>query len=443
MKKTRLAFLLGVAALTGVFWAMGVRAEESRVYTLEESLEEAFANNWQLKAEEERIAQARFVQQQARADFFPKLSMSYGYTRLDQENYLDLPMADGRTRRIVFAYRDNYQLRGTVSQPIFTGFALTSTYRLAELGIDQSGLEVALAKLDLALQVKEAYFNVLIADKAVDVTEKQTAALESNLEVTQSFYDVGIIPVNDLLKVEVDLGNAQQELVSARNAARLARAAFNVVLARPVEAPAEVADILAYRPEGVDFERMRQAALEKRPEIILVDNRLQQVAQEMVLVKSRYYPEVAFNYDYVKQGDSITVSGYPFEEGDFWEASVGLSWTFWEWKKTHYQVKEKESLQTQILKIRKALEEQIGFEVKEAILRLENAVENIPTTQKAVAQGEENLRVNEERYKAQVNTITNVLDAQFQLTRARVNYYRALYNFNLARANLKRAVGTY
>ena len=65
------------------------------------------------------------------------------------------------------------------------------------------------------------------------------------------------------------------------------------------------------------------------------------------------------------------------------------------------------------------------------------------TTEKAVQQGEENLRVNEERYKAQVTTITEVLDAQSLLTQARVNYYKALYSHNLARARLQRALGTY
>ena len=75
------------------------------------------------------------------------------------------------------------------------------------------------------------------------------------------------------------------------------------------------------------------------------------------------------------------------------------------------------------------------------MLEIATAKENIPTTRKAVEQGEENLRVNEERYKAQVTTITEVLDAQTLLTRARVNYFRALYDHNLAKARLQRALG--
>ncbi|MDY7037322.1 MAG: TolC family protein, partial [Thermodesulfobacteriota bacterium] len=66
-----------------------------------------------------------------------------------------------------------------------------------------------------------------------------------------------------------------------------------------------------------------------------------------------------------------------------------------------------------------------------------------PTTIKAVEQAEENLRVSQERYKAQVTTSTEVLDAQTLLTQARTNYYNALYDHNLAKAKLLRAKGEY
>ena len=83
------------------------------------------------------------------------------------------------------------------------------------------------------------------------------------------------------------------------------------------------------------------------------------------------------------------------------------------------------------------------LEIKKAILDLQETEKNIPTTKKAVEQAEENLRVSEERYKAQVTTSTEVLDAQTLLSQARTNYYNALYNHSLAKASLLRAVGEY
>jgi len=98
-------------------------------------------------------------------------------------------------------------------------------------------------------------------------------------------------------------------------------------------------------------------------------------------------------------------------------------------------------LKEELIQTKLALEDDIRLDIKKAVLALKNAAENIPTTSKAVEQGKENLRVNMERYKAQMNTVTEILDAETLLTRARVNYYKALYKHNLAKAQLERALG--
>jgi len=425
------------------FHAPGVSAQKKKVFNLEESISEALENNWSLKATEEKIDQAFSVKQQARAEFLPKLGMTYGYTRLSEpvtiRSGAGLPGLDG----VPLSSQDNYQWKGTVTQPLFTGFALVSSYKLAALGIDQSETEVELEKLNLALRVKEAYFAILIADKAVEVAEKDVESRESNVDVASSFYKVGMIPVNDLLKAEVELANSQQNLIKARNGSRLARAAFNIVLSRPVNEPAEVEDVLVYKPERVSFEEYLAQALKNRPEIKLIDINILRTDQQIRLAGSRNYPEISLMYDYIKEGDEPNVSGSSFHDAGRWEATAVCTWTLWEWGKTYYSVKEKEGLKRELIQTRLSLEDLIRLELKDAILRMETAEENIPSTKKAVAQGEENLRVNNERYKAQVTTITEVLDAQTLLTQARVNYYRALYSHNLARASLLRALGTY
>jgi len=417
----------------------GFSQEKGHVYTLQESIDEAFANNWSLKANKEQVDQAIQVKKQARAEFLPKFSVSYGYTRMSDA--LRFKSALGGDIKLTSV--DNFNSRAAVKQPLFTGFALLSSYELAKLGIDQSEMNVELEKLGLALNVKEAYFNILISDKGIEVAESDVEFRESNLNVARSFYNVGMVPINDVLRAEVELANAQQNLVTARNTARLARYSFNTVLSRPIHASVDVQDILAFKPEKENFDEYVEQALENRPEMKLININILQVGEETRLVKSKYYPEIGLGWEYLREGENWDVSGDVFHQDPRWEATAMLSWTFWEWGKTHYAVKEKESLKREVMKTKLALEDSIRLELKDAILRMENAEENIPTTQKAIKQGEENLRVNEERYKAQVTTITEVLNAQSLLTRARENYYIALYNYHLAAAKLQRALGKY
>ncbi|MEE9420739.1 MAG: TolC family protein [Desulfatiglandaceae bacterium] len=412
-------------------------AQETKVYTLQESIAEALANNWSLRAKQEKLDQATSVKNQARADFLPKLSTTYGYTRLGADRKIRY------LQDLTIGTRDNYWWQGTVTQPLFTGFALLSTYRLAQLGIDQSKMEIELEKLDLALNVKQTYFEILAADKALEAFEKAEEALASHVKVARSFYEVGMIPINDLLESEVELGNAQHDVIRALNATQLSRSTFNTVLSRPVNAKVEVEDILVHEPEGGSFQEYLQKALKGRPEMRLIEINILQGDQRIRLARSKNYPEVVLTFDYMKEGDTLDVSGSDVHEADEWQAGAALSWTFWEWGKTYYAVKEQESLKKELIKTRMALEDQIQLQIKDGVLGLEEAEKNIPITQKAVEQGEENLRVSEERYKAQVSTSTEVLDAQRYLTTARVNNFNAYYNYHLAKARLLWAMGEF
>ncbi|MBW1782098.1 MAG: TolC family protein [Deltaproteobacteria bacterium] len=424
--------------LSMVFFPEAGLAQGKKVYTLEEAVKEALANNWKLKAKEEKIDQAKYYKNQARAEFLPKLSTSYGYTR-----YGSLRTTDIQGRKYSVGSLNNYEWRGTVRQPIFMGFALISAYRLAELGIDQADLEVQLEQLDLALSAKTAYFDILTADMAVETTQKAYEALESHAEVARNFYKVGMIPVNDLLQSEVEAGNAKHNLMKAQNDARLARANFNKILSRPVSAEVDVVQIKVLEPRVGDFQAYLEKALKNRPEIKLIDNNLLQTDQRITYTESKIYPEVAFRWDYIKEGDSPSVNGGSGLEPSNWEASVGMTWTFWEWGKTYYAVKQQESIKNELLKTKMELEENIQLQIKDAVLNIQTAEANIPITRKAVEQGEENLRVSQERYKAQVSTSTEVLDAQRYLTDARVFHFNALFQYHLAKARLQRAMGDY
>jgi len=79
--------------------------------------------------------------------------------------------------------------------------------------------------------------------------------------------------------------------------------------------------------------------------------------------------------------------------------------------------------------------------VKNAFLLLHEAQAQIQVAKKAIEQSEENYRINSERYREQVGTATAVIDAATILTKARSDYFNALGDFNIGRANLERATG--
>ena len=84
----------------------------------------------------------------------------------------------------------------------------------------------------------------------------------------------------------------------------------------------------------------------------------------------------------------------------------------------------------------------ITLQVRSAYVDTLEVEYNIEVTEKAIEQAEEDFRINQSRYQAQLSTTTDVLDAQTRLTRARINYFNALYNYQISLKRLAWATGT-
>jgi outer membrane protein len=117
------------------------------------------------------------------------------------------------------------------------------------------------------------------------------------------------------------------------------------------------------------------------------------------------------------------------------------SWNFWEWGRTKNRVDASRSRENQATYALENLKDQVSLDVKNSWLALQESRKQVAVTQKAIEQAEENYRITQERYREQVGTATDVVDAQTLLTRARSDYFNALSDYNISIARLERAMG--
>ncbi len=87
------------------------------------------------------------------------------------------------------------------------------------------------------------------------------------------------------------------------------------------------------------------------------------------------------------------------------------------------------------------VENQLRLDIQKAFLDLQVAENNIGTADRGLEQARENWRITDLQYRNQVATSTEVLDSRSLLNQAESNYYRALYGYRIAQAQLERAVG--
>ncbi len=308
-------------------------ADEPTLFTIPSSIEYALKHNTQILSSKESVAAAEANKSKQFTQFLPKLSGRYSYTRADQ---------DRTVSGIVTTAEDLYRFTGTLDQPIFSGFSRLTQYEISDLGLKTQAMLEKQATLDLILQVKRSYFELLQKEKLQMVSEQAVTQLVAHLEVAKNFYDVGMIPRNDLLQADVELANAQQDLVVTENNVLVAKSIFNTILRRDVDQPLEVEDILAYEPFTQAYGDAVEKALTLRTEMLIADLEVNTAEKEITLSKTDYYPAVDLQANYYRFGDDPGINGGEgITEADQWDISGILSWTFWEWGKTRYGVNEK------------------------------------------------------------------------------------------------------
>ena len=397
--------------------------------TIQDCINMALERNLALRNAEQDIRAAADRRWQAGAEMLPKFSTRYSGTRFNEDFTLQ---AGG----MMLQSDELYEFQGVISQPLFTGGALMQSYRISQLQLDSARIRKLVTRQDLILQVYTAYFNILKAYKLREVAEQAVKALEGHRDVAREFYNVGMIPKNDLLKSEVELANALQDLVRADNSVEVAEATLNTILRRPLHFPVQLKDRLEYRSVPYTLDEATIIGLKERQELEEADVAVQISDRGVRVAKSGYLPKLNLTYAYEKTGDEVMA-----DEDETWSITASMNWTFFEWGKVWKQVDEAESVLSKARNIREQLVDGIRLEIKEAHLKLKEAEKNIFVAEKSIEQAEESFRMSEERYKEQVATSLEVLDAQTLLTQARTNYYNALSDFNLARARLERAIG--
>jgi len=418
----------------------------SEVLTLEESIKIALEKSLSIYSAEEEIKAKEFEELSSRADFFPKLSTSYTYTRLDNDTvndakYTSYPYPSFSPREVSPLDTNTYQFNITATQPLFTGWRLTISREIASLGVDTAKIQKETTIQNLVLNVKEAYFGILKAEKLENVAKQAVEQLKANLGVSQAFYDEGIIAKNALLQTEVQMAQARQNLIKATNGVEIAKALFNKLLRRGLNKEVKIKDILDYHPIGLLLDQCMEKAEQNRPEIKEVSLNIMSAEKAVDLNKSSYYPSVTLIGNYQRETDDILLGSGPGEDPDIWTITVKGEWTFWEWRKKGHDVAAARAKLAKANYLLKEIKDNIQLEVKGAYLSLREAEKNIQVAKKAVVQAEENFRMNEERYKQQVATSTDVLNALTLLTQARTNYFNALSEHNIAWARLERAMG--
>src|SRR5579872_1927633 len=332
-----------------------------------------------------------------------------------------------------------------VVQSIYAGGRITSSLRTAKLTKQQALLQYQTIIADALLQVRVAYYDVLLAAEQIVVEEASVNLLTRQFEDQQHRYDAGTVPRFNVLQAEVALANERPKLIQARNAYRIAKNNLVNSLGYHVpshiweDIPLQLTDKMVAEPYNVELPVAVAKALENRSELAALRKEEALRKEGVITAKAGYKPNLQLFGGYGARSSSFfddltrDVRGYT--------AGAQLTWNIFDGLLTQGKIEQARALYSGSKVDVDNESRSIELEVRTDYSNFIEAREVLESQKKVQEQAEEALRLAEARTQAGTGVQLDVLNAQTSLTQARSTQVQALHDYDVARARLERAIG--
>lgn len=460
--------LFALLILCNLCFINQIKAEDYKErMSMEECIEEALEVSTLVKAQQWVEMGSKFEKRASFVSILPTFKAEYSHTFLDEQPMFSTPGAPSANIPVMVpdplspigmsptntsvgefvhfpARPDSTVPAGddeiktfqiSVEQPIFMGGALYYGYKMSKLNLEIAREELRRVRMDLIYTIKESYLNLVKAREYVKLAEQAKEVIAQFVERTRNFHEVGIVPKSDVLSAEVELAQAEERLAQAKNGDELARATMNVLLSRPLDQPLEAISKVEYVPFEKSEAECLETALVERPDLRSADLGIKVANRYGGVARASLFPKV------------MVIGAYVHEEGSFntdedrLSLTIGAQWVFWNWGKDYFMFRAARMVEKKAKEGKSTIKAMVILDVRSAYLQIKQAKNSIETTKKVVVKAEENLRVMDDRYQANLVTATDVLNAQTTLLQAKTDALTALINHNLATSKLYKAMG--
>lgn len=422
------------------------KANEALVITLDRAIAMALEQNRDILIADQERYKAEAQVSEARSGAFPQLSLSGQYARNIKKPVLFLPPnspinPSDKTAAFEIGSNNSYSGGAQLSQVLFSR-KLGAALNVAQAYHEYSEEAFQGTREDVALQVKKAFYGVLLTQKLVEANRQGRDVVKANFENVQSQYRHGTAAEFDLLRAEVQLANTEPLVTSAENSLVLAANALKSLLAIPLETPIRIEGSFNYQDmDSTALAEGRRNAMSSNPLLSQLALQESMLDENVSIQRADLWPTLALfgNYQWQTQDNTFQFRNYNWAN----MLSVGLSISFplFDGFRTSARVEQASVDKQKVHLARLKAEEGMKIQIQSAELKMAEAKKRIAGQEKNIEQAEKAVRIAQTRYKNGVGTQLELLDTQVAMTRAQTNYAQAIYDYLIARAEWQYAVG--
>jgi outer membrane protein len=426
--------------LIPILLAAQARADAApRAITLAEAVELAQHNSPDVVGARGRTRSSEAETRSSYAAFLPNLTFSAGATR-------QLPAESDRTRI------DNGQIVTIPDAPwsfstglgaslqLFDGGRRLFELRQAKAGLHAAEAEEHARQFGAALDAKREYFNVLAARESEAAARAQLDQAEQQFRASVLRVRAGSATRSDSLRSQIQLSTARLAVLEAQSATQVANASLTRVVGAREPVTASEADTLGAISLGVDDAELLRL-VDDGPAVRQARAQLTAAQAGRQATRTGYLPSLSASYTYSGSGtDSrFGLGDDPFSYGGSLRFSLSLP-LFNQLDREEQVIRAdaaKESAEALLRDARLAAQQSLA----QYLALFRTAEERVATQTATLQTAEEDLRVQDERYRLGVSTVLDVLTSHTQLNQAREALIRARYDQRVAKAQLEALVG--
>ena len=406
---------------------------------MSDAVEHALRFNPGLGAQEAESRSSEEGRKSARGAFGPRLGVSYSATKTESKRDPSATMGTKNPKMGVYSWGVE------VTQPIFQGFRLLSTYQKAALQADSDKASLRKAELDMTEQVQTAFLEYLKAGENTRSMRDSLTRLREQLRIAQAYFEVGLSPRLDVLQAEVDVSEAESLLIEAENTQATALARLNTLLGFDATAVNTYTGTLKEVGFRYTLEQCLELAYRQRPDLYVAQKAVEIARKSQKEVQSDYYPQIEGYYSMTQSGNTpgMQRSGENGSHVTNWEVGAQATWNVFEWGTTYYADKQAGWQVTKMRYEQENLKLEVGYDIKSKYLAVQEARKRIAVAQNSVAQATEAYNVALAHYHEHVGTNFDVLDASANLTSAQSSLTGAKADYLTALSQIYVAMGEY
>ena len=366
--------------------------------------------------------------QASRSGYLPRVDLQGGYTAQQEPQSIATPFGHFETLEADYGF-----LSLGITQTLYDFGRTSARYGRAQATREATGFDYRKQEQNLFLQTVTSYFLTLQGQKLLKAADEEITQMTDHLRVAKVLFEEGVVTRNNLLQAEVRLASSRQHRLEIANRLDNAWLDFNNQIGEPPESRKELVEDTAINLNEPG--KPAQEAVAGRAEILAQRKLLDASELEVKENKTGYFPELyaKAGLDYV-QNDKV-------KEQYIMAATVGLKINLFDGFATTAHLNQAVKNRSRTEERLRQMESDFALEYRTAFNDARVAKERISVTETSIRQGEENLRINKDRYQEQVGTATEVIDAQTLLTQIRTENYQAIFDYQVALARVKRARG--